>query len=69
MVRLVGRIKKEEEGGIGAAGFYIQILSIQEADWADVKRTRGAVVTTVVEKGGFSERRRLGEDDETGGKD
>jgi hypothetical protein len=47
MVRLVGRIKKKEEGGVGAAAYFIQILSVQEAGWEDVKRTRGAVVTTV----------------------
>jgi hypothetical protein len=43
MVRLVGRIKKKEEGGVGAAAYFIQILSVQEAGWADVKWTRKAV--------------------------
>jgi hypothetical protein len=64
MVRLVGRVKKKEEGGIGAATFFVQILSIQEAGWEDVKWTRKAVCSAV-----FLKKGKLGKDGQTCGKD
>jgi hypothetical protein len=43
IARLVGRVKKKEGGGVGGTGFFVQILLIGEAGWADVETARKVV--------------------------